>query len=85
MSTATSLIGEERLAGRQAGPVLMDLFTGIATEGTALVNMADIDGATEPEVAEGSEALETSDVLDTSGPSRTQPNSPSSRAHSRAC
>jgi RNA polymerase sigma-70 factor, ECF subfamily len=72
VSTATSLIGEERLAGRQAGPVLMDLFTGIATEGTALVNMADIDGATEPEVAEGSEALEPSDVLDTSGPSRSK-------------
>jgi RNA polymerase sigma-70 factor (ECF subfamily) len=72
VSTATSLIGEDRLAGRQAGPVLMDLFTGIATEGTALVNMADIDGATEPEVAEGSEALEPSDVLDTSGPSRSK-------------
>ena len=46
MSTATSLIGEEQLAGCQQGPVLMDLFTGIATEGTALLTMADIDSAT---------------------------------------
>ena len=68
MSTATSLIGEERLAGYQTGPVLMDLFTGIATEGTALVNMADIDGATESEMRAGL----TSDVLDTSGPSRSK-------------
>ena len=52
MSTATSLIGEERLAGCQTGPVLMDLFSGIATEGTALLNMADIDGATESEIAD---------------------------------
>ena len=65
MSTATSLIGEERLGGRQTGPVLMDLFTGVATEGTALVNMADIDGATESETAEAA------DVLDT-GPSRSK-------------
>ena len=49
VSTATSLIGEEQLAGCQTGPVLMDLFTGIATEGTALPTMADIDSATEPE------------------------------------
>jgi RNA polymerase sigma-70 factor, ECF subfamily len=48
VSTATSLIGKEQLAGCQQGPVLMDLFTGIATEGTALPNMADIDSATEP-------------------------------------
>ena len=58
MSTATSLIGEEQLAGCQVGPVLMDLFTGIATEGTALVNMADIDGATESEIAEATKAPE---------------------------
>jgi RNA polymerase sigma-70 factor, ECF subfamily len=55
VSTATSLIGEEQLAGCQTGPVLMDLFTGIATEGTALLNMADIDGATEPETAQALE------------------------------
>lgn len=60
MSTATSLIGEERLAGCQAGPVLMDLFTGIATEGTALLNMADTDGATD-----------APDVPDARGPSRS--------------
>jgi len=52
VSTATSLIGEEQLAGCQTGPVLMDLFTGIATEGTALPTMADIDSATEPETAD---------------------------------
>lgn len=51
MSTATSLTGEQQLAGYQTGPVLMDLFTGIATEGTALLTMADTDGATEPEIA----------------------------------
>ena len=45
-------MGEEQLAGCQTGPVLMDLFTGIATEGTALPNMADIDSATEPETAD---------------------------------
>ena len=56
MSTATSLIGEQRLAGCQTGPVLMDLFTGIPTEGTALLNMADIDGATESEIADASDA-----------------------------
>lgn len=39
-------MGEQQLAGYQTGPVLMDLFTGIATEGTALP-MADTDSATE--------------------------------------
>jgi RNA polymerase sigma-70 factor, ECF subfamily len=68
VSTATSLIGEERLGGCQTGPVLMDLFTGTATEGTALVNMADIDRATESEMAEASDV---SDVLDTSVPNRS--------------
>ncbi|MFZ1162406.1 MAG: sigma-70 family RNA polymerase sigma factor [Mycobacterium sp.] len=51
MSTATSLIGEEQLAGCQTGPVLMDLFTGIATEGTASLTMADTDSATESDIA----------------------------------
>jgi len=64
VSTAMSLVGEERLAGCLAGPVLMDLFTGIATEGTVLPNMADIDGAT------GSEIAEAADVSDVSGTSR---------------
>ena len=64
VSTAMSLVGEERLAG----PVLMDLFTGIATEGTVLPNMADIDGATESEIAE---AADVSGVSDTSGRSRS--------------
>jgi RNA polymerase sigma-70 factor, ECF subfamily len=52
VSTATSLMGEEQLAGCQPGPLLMDLFTGTATEGTALLTMADIDSATEPETAD---------------------------------
>jgi RNA polymerase sigma-70 factor (ECF subfamily) len=55
VSTATSLIGEEQLAGCQTGPVLMDLFTGIATEGTAVPTMADIDSATESEAADVSD------------------------------
>src|SRR6202048_2284446 len=55
VSTATSLIGEEQLAGCQTGPVLMDLFTGIATEGTAVPAMADIDSATESEAADVSD------------------------------
>jgi len=70
MSTATSLIGEQRLAGCQTGPVLMDLFTGIATEGTALLNMADIDGATESEIADASHVSAVSEVSDTAGRSR---------------
>ena len=70
MSTATSLIGEERLAGCQTGPVLMDLFTGIPTEGTALLNMADIDGATESEIADASHVSAVSEVSDTAGRSR---------------
>jgi RNA polymerase sigma-70 factor, ECF subfamily len=44
-------MGEQQLAGYQTGPVLMDLFTGIATEGTALLTMADTDSATESAVA----------------------------------
>src|ERR1700761_6968206 len=51
VSTATSLMGEQQLAGYQTGPVLMDLFTGIATEGTALLTMADTERATESELA----------------------------------
>jgi RNA polymerase sigma-70 factor (ECF subfamily) len=43
-------MGEQQLAGYPTGPVLMDLFTGIATEGTALLTMADADGATESDV-----------------------------------
>jgi RNA polymerase sigma-70 factor, ECF subfamily len=70
MSTATSLIGEQRLAGCQTGPVLMDLFTGIPTEGTALLNMADIDRATESEIADASDVSAVSEVSDTAGRSR---------------
>jgi RNA polymerase sigma-70 factor (ECF subfamily) len=50
VSTTVRLIGEERLAGCQTGPVVMDVFTGIATEGIALLTMADTDSATESEV-----------------------------------
>jgi RNA polymerase sigma-70 factor (ECF subfamily) len=70
MSTATSLIGEQRLAGCQTGPVLMDLFTGIPTEGTALLNMADIDRATESEIADASDVSAVSEVSDTARRSR---------------
>lgn len=41
MSTATSLLGEQRLTSYDP-----------ATEGTVLIKMADIDGVTEVEVAE---------------------------------
>src|ERR1700720_2805210 len=76
VSTATSLIGEQQLAGCQTGPVLMDpvlmdLFSGIATEGTALLNMADIDGATESETAGTPAALEAPDVSDAPRRSRS--------------
>ena len=50
----------EQLAGYQTGPVLMDLFTGIATEGTALLTMADTDSATDSEVAVDTDGAETS-------------------------
>jgi RNA polymerase sigma-70 factor, ECF subfamily len=59
VSTATSLIGEERLAGCPSGPVLMDLFSGIATEGTVLPNMADTDGATDSGLAAAPDFTET--------------------------
>ena len=71
MSTAMSLVGEERLAGCLAGPAATGLFTGIATEGTALVNMADIDGATESEIPEAAETPAVSDVLKASEPGRS--------------
>ncbi len=60
MSTAMSLVGEERLAGYPAGPVLMDLFSGIATEGTVFTNMADIDSATESETADAGDVSDSS-------------------------
>jgi RNA polymerase sigma-70 factor, ECF subfamily len=60
VSTATSLIGEEQLAGCQTGPVLMDLFTGIATEGTAIPTMADTDSATESETADAGDVSDGS-------------------------
>ena len=66
MSTAMSLVVEQQLAGCQTGPVLMDLFTGIATEGTALSTMADTDSATE------SGATATNDVVDSDGTTRTR-------------
>jgi RNA polymerase sigma-70 factor (ECF subfamily) len=51
VSTATSLC--------ETGPVLMDLFSGIATEGTVLPNMADTDGATDSGIAEVVDFTET--------------------------
>jgi RNA polymerase sigma-70 factor (ECF subfamily) len=68
VSTATSLLGEEQLAGCLSGLVLTGLFSGIATEGTALTNMADIDGATGSETTEAPEVPEVSDV---SAPARS--------------
>ena len=57
-----SLLGEERLAGCLSGPVLTALFSGIATEGTALINMADIDGVTGSETTDAPEAPEATDA-----------------------
>jgi RNA polymerase sigma-70 factor, ECF subfamily len=67
VSTATSLVGEQQLAGCQTDPVLMDLFTGIATEGTALLTMADTDSATE-----SGAAAATNDAVDSDGSTRTR-------------
>jgi RNA polymerase sigma-70 factor (ECF subfamily) len=67
--TAMSLSGEERLAGCVSGPVLMGLFSGIATEGTALTNMADTDGATGSETAG---APTTPEVPGVSAPIRSE-------------
>jgi RNA polymerase sigma-70 factor (ECF subfamily) len=63
VSAAMSLVGEERLAGCLTRQVSPDPFGGIATEGTALTEMADIDGAT---------GSETAEVGETSGPARSE-------------
>jgi RNA polymerase sigma-70 factor (ECF subfamily) len=53
VSTATSLLGEERLAGFLAGPVALLVPSGAtAAEGTGLIDMADIDGVDGSEIAE---------------------------------
>ncbi len=53
MSTATSLLGEEQLACFFASPVALSVLSGdTAAEGTGLIEMADIDGVTEPEIPE---------------------------------
>lgn len=57
VSTATSLLGEERLAGFLASPVALLVLSGnTAAEGTGLIDMADSedgrDGAIGPEVSE---------------------------------
>ncbi len=50
MSTATSLLGEEQLARFLASPVSLAVLSGdTATEGTVLIEMADIDDVTGPE------------------------------------
>jgi RNA polymerase sigma-70 factor, ECF subfamily len=66
VSTAMSLVGEERLAGCLPGPVVPGLFGGIATEGTVLTKMADINGAT------GSEVTEAPGISGVSGPAGTE-------------
>jgi RNA polymerase sigma-70 factor, ECF subfamily len=72
VSTAMSLLGEERLTGCLSGPVLMGLFSGIATEGTALTNMADIDGATGSETADAPEVPAAPEVSANSTPIRSE-------------
>jgi RNA polymerase sigma-70 factor (ECF subfamily) len=56
VSAAICLVGEERSAGCLPGRALPGLFGGIATEGTLLTKMADIDDATASEMAEAAEA-----------------------------
>jgi RNA polymerase sigma-70 factor, ECF subfamily len=58
VSTAICLVGGERLAGCLPGSVLPGPCGGIATEGTVLTKMADIDGVTAADmtgVAQGAE------------------------------
>lgn len=64
VSTATSLLGEERLAGFLASPVALWMLSGnTAAEGTGLIDMADSedgrDGATGPEISEPAAPDET--------------------------
>jgi RNA polymerase sigma-70 factor (ECF subfamily) len=71
VSTATSLldspigpIGTERLACFLASPAALALLYGdTAAEGTGLIDMADSDGATEPEVSEPAPDAETDEEL----------------------
>lgn len=64
VSTATSLLGEERLAGFLASPVALSVLSGnTAAEGTGLIEMADSldgrDGAAGPEITEPATPEET--------------------------
>ncbi|HEX5255079.1 MAG TPA: sigma-70 family RNA polymerase sigma factor [Mycobacterium sp.] len=64
VSTATSLLGEERLAGFLASPGALSMRSGnTAAEGTGLIDMADSedarDGATVPEIPEAPAHEET--------------------------
>lgn len=64
VSTATSLLGEERLAGFLATPVALSALSGnTAAEGTGLIDMADFedgrDGATGPGIPERAPREET--------------------------
>lgn len=64
MSTATSLLGEERLAGFFAGPVALLAPSGAtAAEGTGLFDMADIDGVDGSEIPEPVAPEETDQEL----------------------
>ncbi len=64
VSAATSLLGEERLAGFLASPVALSALSGdTAAEGTGLIEMADSldgrDGAAGPEITEPATPEET--------------------------
>jgi len=65
VSTATSLLGEEQLVEFLASPVsLPELFGGTASEGTGLIEMADIDGVTGSEVVESAPPTEPPEETD---------------------
>nr|WP_231986438.1 sigma-70 family RNA polymerase sigma factor [Mycobacterium sp. E2479] len=65
VSTATSLLGEERLAGFLASLAALSVLSDTAAEGTRLIDMADAlsgsDGATGPEIS-GPAAHEETDA-----------------------
>jgi RNA polymerase sigma-70 factor (ECF subfamily) len=64
VSTATSLLGEEQLVRVLASPEGLWALSGdTAAEGTVLIEMADIDGVTVPEVPEPAPPEETDEEL----------------------
>jgi RNA polymerase sigma-70 factor (ECF subfamily) len=65
VSTATSLLSEEQLFQFLASPVwLPELSGGTASEGTGLIEMADVDGVTGSEVAESGPPIEPPEETD---------------------